>query len=199
MSKQKHKTLFKQRKRLFRFGRNKSGAAAIEFAIVAPIFLGLMFSTFEVGWFYFTNSTLDSATSKAARLVRTGQVQGWGTAEGVSNDDDRFAKLYDSVCNVVKVWGDCTDRMTFEVQTFPTFDALAADTTAPTCADAPAADISAIPFVPGAELEIVRVRICLIYNTINPAIGVNLSEGSSHQKHLISMLIFRNEPYEKNV
>ena len=33
----------------------RRGSAAVEFAIIAPIFLGMMFSMFEIGWFYFAN------------------------------------------------------------------------------------------------------------------------------------------------
>lgn len=181
------------------FAKNQEGTAAIEFAIVTPVFLAMMFSIFEVGWFFFTNSTLDAITAQAGRLVRTGQVQGWGPSDGVTNETQRFQKLYDHICDVTKAWGDCSTRLTLELKTYASFADLAADATAPTCADAPAADIASIPFEPGAELQIIRVRVCLIYNTINPAIGVNLSEGTTNQKHLISTLIFRNEPYEKNV
>ena len=65
------------------------------------------------------------------------------------------------------------------------------------CADSPPDDVAAIPFAPGGELEIVRARMCLIYDTINPLIGVNLAEGPEGQRHLVSTVIFQNEPYEK--
>lgn len=175
------------------FGKNRSGSAAVEFAIVVPVFLATMFSIFEVGWFYYVGSIVDASVTDGARMLRTGQIQKSG---GTPND--QFNILYDDVCNVLDTFGDCPTRLTIEVQTYPTFAALAADTTVPTCADAPPANLAAIPFIPGAELEIVRVRLCYIYTTINPAIGVNLSETGTNQRRLISTMIFRNEPYEKN-
>ncbi len=181
------------RARLRRLGGDRRGTAAIEFAIVAPVFLALMFSIFEVGWFYFSNSVIDAAVANASRLVRTGQIQ-----KGYADDDERFEAMYDEVCRVLDKFGDCEDRLTVEVSNYSTFSELAADNSAATCADSPPDQIEAMPFSPGGEYEIVRVRICFIYTTLNPAIGMNLSEGGSNKRHLVSTMIFRNEPYEKN-
>ena len=192
----------KARVRRVGFRRDQRGSAAVEFALVTPIFLVFMFSMFEIGWFYFTNSILDASTTSAARLVRTGQVQGWsGTADEVKQ------RLFNEVCDTVDLWGDCNTRLTVEVETFASFaDMFPA--TPPTCADAPPSNLAAIPFEPGGELAIVRVRICLLYDTVNPLIGadfktlgngVSLSEGDTGTRRLISTLMFRNEPYERNV
>jgi len=176
------------------FARNKSGSAAVEFSIVAPLFLAIMFSMFEVGWYFYANSVLDAATDKAGRMIRTGQVQENGS---LTTPTERFNFLYSEICDVVDAFGTCATRLTMEVQTFATFAALAAATAPVTCADSPPDDIAAIPFVPGNELQIVRVRVCLIYDTINPTIGANLSEGDDGQRHLVSTMIFQNEPYEQ--
>lgn len=176
-----------------RFHRDSRGATAIEFAIVAPVFMALMFSTFEVGWFYFANSITDAATATASRLVRTGQVQQW-----TGSDTERFQRLYDVVCNIVRPFGACDTHLTLEVQTFPTFQDLADDTSTPTCADDTPTKIAAIPFAPGKESQIIRIRVCLLYKTVNPAIGLRLAEPGSSMRRITSSLLFRNEPYEKN-
>ncbi len=176
-----------------RFAGDRSGAAAVEFSMVAPIFLLMMFSTFEVGWFFYANSIVDASVSEAARLVKTGQIQ-----QLAGTEQQKFDVIYDTVCDVLDTFGACSTRLTVEVQTYATFNALAADSTPPTCADAPPADISAIPFTPGDELQIVRVRICYIYDTINPAIGINVSEPGTSKRRLVSSMIFRNEPYQSN-
>jgi len=172
------------------FWRKRDGTAAIEFAIIAPVFLALMFSIFEVGWFHFVNSTVNIATTQSARIVRTGQVQLGGTSE---------QEYFQSVCNVVDIFGECDTTLTVDVTTFADFAALAMDTSDATCRDAPQAEIDNIPYNPGNENEIVRVRICVLYKTINPAIGVNLSETGSSIRRVSSTLIFRNEPYERNL
>ncbi|MEQ8748904.1 MAG: pilus assembly protein, partial [Amphiplicatus sp.] len=110
-----------------RFLRDRRGASAVEFAIVAPVFLMLMFSTFEVGWYYFVNSTVDGAATSAARMLRTGQ------AHGVSSGEF----FHQIVCPKVKLLGDCSSRMTVEVKKFDNFTDLAAHSTDPfVCKDA---------------------------------------------------------------
>ncbi|GJL96150.1 MAG: hypothetical protein DHS20C05_25550 [Hyphococcus sp.] len=176
-----------------RFCGDRRGSAAVEFSIVAPVFLLMMFSTFEVGWFYFANSIVDASVSGAARQIKTGQVQRSG-----GSDADKFQALYDDVCDIVDTFGACTNRLTVEVKSYTTFGELAADTAAATCADAPPDQVDAIPFSPGDELQIVKVRVCYIYTTLNPAIGINLAESGSSDRRLVSTMIFRNEPYERN-
>jgi len=168
---------------------DKKGSTAIEFAIIAPTFLALMFSTFEVGWFYFANSQVDAATIDAARLIRTGQAQ----EQGLTKD-----QFFNQVCPHLAAFGNCTNTMTVEVQKYTSFAALAADNSPVVCRDAPQAAIDAITYNTGADEEIVRLRICLLYKTINPAIGVNVSEGTTGKRRLYGTYIFRNEPYSKN-
>ena len=58
-----------------RFCRDTQGSSALEFAIVAvPLFL-LILATLQLSFVYFPNYVLETAASKAARLVRTGQAQ----------------------------------------------------------------------------------------------------------------------------
>ncbi|WP_425408686.1 TadE/TadG family type IV pilus assembly protein [Hyphococcus sp.] len=175
------------------FRSNTDGSAAVEFAIVAPLFLVMMFSIFEVGWFYFANSAVDASITDMARLVKTGQVQGWD-----GDDEEKYDRLYDDVCRIVSSFGGCDNRLTLEVDTFDTFNELAADNTPPVCADAPPEDLAALPFDPGEELQIIRVRVCYLYTTLNPAIGISMAEEGTNMRRLVSTMIFRNEPYELN-
>ena len=173
--------------------RDRSGSTAVEFAIVAPLFLMMMFSLFEVGWYYFANSVVDASVADAGRMILTGQLQ-----KSAGDNDDHYDELFNIVCRPLSAFGDCQDRLTVEVKRYDNFAALAADNTPLTCADAPPDQVAAIPFDPGDELEIIRVRICYLYTTLNPAIGINLSEPGTNKRRLSSVVIFRNEPYEKN-
>jgi Flp pilus assembly protein TadG len=175
------------------FFKRKDGTALVEFAIVSPIFLMMMFSLFEVGWFYYVNSIVDASVSDASRLIETGQIQ----KSGVSDAQKKVA-VFNAVCNILKNFGDCDQRLTVDVQTFASFAALDAASDSAVCADASDADLATIQFDPGSDLAIVRVRICFLYSTVNPAIGVNLSEPGSGQRRLVTQAIFRNEPYSVN-
>ena len=80
----------------------------------------------------------------------------------------------------------------------PDFAALAADTTPVVCRDDNPEVINAIAYDPGADGDIVRVRICLIYKTINPALGLNVSDTSNGTRRLHGSFLFRNEPFSRN-
>lgn len=173
---------------------DKSGASAVEFAIVSPLFIAMMFSLYEVGWYFYQVSVIDAATSDASRMVETGQIQKMSGSIA-----DKKLVLYNEVCNILQHFGSCSQRLTVEVDRFSTFAALAAASANPaTCADAPAAQLAAIPFEPGADLEIIRVRVCFLYRPVNPAIGLSFSEPGADYLRLVSTSIFCNEPYSTN-
>ncbi|MDZ7629156.1 MAG: TadE family protein [Parvularculaceae bacterium] len=169
--------------------RDRSGSAAVEFSLVALPFLGLMMSTFEVGWFYFAASQVDAATVTTARLVRTGQVQ--------KADFDK-AEFFGEVCPHLRAFGDCDETLTVEVTVFNSFAALAADTAPVVCANDDPAKIAALAFQPGTDNSIVRLRVCLLYKTLNPTIGVNVAETADGKRRVFSSFIFQNEPYSRN-
>jgi Flp pilus assembly protein TadG len=58
----------------------RKGSAAIEFALIAPVFFLLLMGIIENGVIYFAGSTLQYATDNAARFVRTGQAQAMSPA-----------------------------------------------------------------------------------------------------------------------
>jgi hypothetical protein len=163
-----------------RFRRCERGAAAVEFAIVAPVFLGLMFATFEVGWFYFVNSQIDSATVEAARLIRTGRAQ-------KENFDKQ--EFYDAVCG----------KLTVEVRRFTSFNQLATDNSSIVCSDDAETLIAGLPYDPGTDNDIVRLRICYLYQTLNPALGVNLSDRANGKRRLYGTFVSRNEPFTSGI
>jgi Flp pilus assembly protein TadG len=167
---------------------NRSGAAAVEFALIAPIFLALIFSIFEAGYFFFVSSAVDQACARAARLIRTGQAQSETTPI-------TKAAFFNEICEVVQHFGDCNERLTVDVARFADFDELAADLSAPTCQDADDASVDAIPYAIGAQREIVRVRICYLHKTISPGLGLDLAQAPDGSRKLISVAIFRNEPF----
>lgn len=172
-----------------RWVEDKRGAAAVEFAIVAPLFLALLFSILEAGYFFFVSSAVDQATARAARLIRTGQAQSATTP--ISRE-----AFFDEVCDVVKAFGDCDAKMTVDVSRFTTFAGLAADLSAPTCRDADDDAVDALPYSVGAQREIVRVRICYIHKTFNPGLGLDLAQAADGTRKIVSVAIFRNEPFD---
>ena len=82
-----------------RWRRDERGSAAIEFAIIAPIFFFLMFVIAETALVFIAEQVMDNAVFETARLIRTGQVQ---TAD-MSKADFRT-----KVCNRVSVFINCS-------------------------------------------------------------------------------------------
>jgi Flp pilus assembly protein TadG len=62
------------RRRAVRWRRDRGGASAVDFALVAPVFLTLLTLTMEVGWQLAIGAGLDHATRIAARWAATGQA-----------------------------------------------------------------------------------------------------------------------------
>ncbi len=65
--------------RLFRRDRER-GAAAVEFALVLPLFILLIFGTMEAGWFFSQQVEIRNAAREGARLA----VVDYGTAGEVT-------------------------------------------------------------------------------------------------------------------
>lgn len=167
---------------------DRRGAAAVEFAIIAPMFIALVLSILEAGYFFFVSSAVEQAGARAARLIRTGQAQSATTPIN-------RAAFFDEICEVVRHFGDCSKRLTVDVTRFTDFDDLAADLAAPVCRDADDDAVNALPYNVGAQREIVRVRVCFLYKPINPALGIDLSKSPDGSRKLITVTIFRNEPF----
>jgi Flp pilus assembly protein TadG len=57
--------------RALRFGRRREGAAAVEFALVAPTLFLVLMGLFEFGLFAWNRHSLEYATEETARVVMT--------------------------------------------------------------------------------------------------------------------------------
>ena len=177
--------------------RRQRGSTAVEFALVAPLFFALIFSILEAGWFFFVNSAVEQANATAARLIRTGQAQNAVDADGnpVYSKDAFFGEI----CRVVSIFGDCNDTLTVDVSRFASFDALAADISDPVCRDQDDPTIQGTQFSEsdyGSQNEIIRVRVCFLYKPVNPALGIKMPTNAHGFKEIVSLSIFRNEPFE---
>jgi Flp pilus assembly protein TadG len=60
------------RNALRRFRRNRRGSAAVEFALVAPVFFALLFAIIETSIVFFAGQVLETITQDAARTILTG-------------------------------------------------------------------------------------------------------------------------------
>src|SRR5471030_2957823 len=63
---------------LRRFRRSRGGSAAVEFALVAPMFFALLFAIIETAIVFFAGQVLETIMQNSARTILTGQTQGAG-------------------------------------------------------------------------------------------------------------------------
>lgn len=84
------------------FKGDRSGSAAIEFALLIGPLLLLILGTVEVSLNYFAGASMDLATQKVARLVKTGQAQGRGlnTAQLKTEMCQEMVNLFDCAANI---------------------------------------------------------------------------------------------------
>ncbi|MCK9991843.1 MAG: hypothetical protein Dbin4_00363 [Alphaproteobacteria bacterium] len=172
------------RKAGWRFGnflRNRSGATAVEFAMVAGPFLFTLFAVLEVAMIFFGSSALEGGVQEAARQIRTRELQmgGGGVAE-----------FRDKLCEEAVGLISCGEKLNVDVRTYEQFED--ADLTPPVDADGnPAAG----QFNPGGPEDVVVVRVYYVWDVHTPFLGLILGNiGSSNSRLLLSTAAFRNEP-----
>ncbi len=61
--------------------RDRRGATAVEFAMIATPFVFMIFAIIEVAIYFMVQVTLDNATALAARQLRTGQIVADGNSD----------------------------------------------------------------------------------------------------------------------
>ena len=97
---------------LDRFRRNRRGSAAVEFALVAPLFFCMLFAILETAVIFFAGQVLENATQESARLILTRQAQTAGMSETAFKTD---------LCNRIKVMFNCNGNLgniTVDVMSF---------------------------------------------------------------------------------
>jgi Flp pilus assembly protein TadG len=87
------------RRALRRWRRNQHGSAAIEFALIAPMFFGVLFAIFEIGITFFAGQVLENGLQQSARKLFTHQA----ADTGMTQED--FVK---DLCGRVSILMDCT-------------------------------------------------------------------------------------------
>lgn len=157
--------------------RDESGSSAIEFALVAPMVIALLFGTVEVGAMEMMSVNLDAAVTKAARLIRTGNAARAGSGQAFASQI--CASMSDTAAN-------CTARLAFSVSKFTTF-ANAAQAAA------------AVPngsFDAGGPGDIILIKATYTWPMILPLYGGEFTSSGASRAVLSAGTAFKNEPYQ---
>ena len=170
---------------LRRFFADRSGASALEFAMVAAPLILLLLAVFQVGIVYFANFSLEGATDRGARLIRTGQAQGKGfSAEQFKNE----------VCKYLVPPLTCSG-LKLDVRSYPSFAGAASNLTDPMGSDGNLkANFNYDPGV-GGDVVVVRAFYPLDIGAVLPA-EISLSNMGNNSRLLVATAAFRNEPFK---
>lgn len=167
---------------LRRFRRNHRGSAAVEFALVAPIFFGLLFAIIELALVFFASQLLETVTQDSARMIMTGQAQSAAYTQ---------AQFKNLVCTKVVALFDCVNGISIDVQSYSAFSAL--NLTDPI--DASKNFVPPNNYVPGGPGDIVVVRLFYQWPILVTKFKYDISNLSGSKRLLSATAAFQNEPY----
>ena len=169
---------------LLAFCRAESGATAVEFAIIGPVFIATLVAVLQVFLVVFAQIAIQNAAVEAGRYFMTGQAQGnnWSASTIVTNVCP--AALFN--CN----------NMYIVVQDSATF--AAANTSAPAMytGSTPNTQANYTFNSSGATpAQIVVVQLVYAWPVITGLFGFNLSNLPNNQVQLTGVTAVRVEPY----
>jgi Flp pilus assembly protein TadG len=170
------------RKALRRFRRNRRGSAAVEFALVAPVFFALLFAIIETAIVFFAGQVLETVTQDSARMIMTGQAQTAGFSQG------QF-KTY--VCGKINILFDCDTGIYVDVKSYPAFSNVSISDPI----DAGKNFVAPNNYSPGGPGDIVVVRLFYQWPLIVTGLGYNISNLKDSKRLLSGTAAFRNEPF----
>jgi Flp pilus assembly protein TadG len=169
-------------KALRHFRRNRRGSAAVEFALVAPVFFALLFAIIETAIVFFAGQVLETVTQDSARMIMTGQAQNAGYTQ---------AQFKTYVCGKISVLFDCVNGIYVDVKSYPGFSSVSINDPID----------SGKNFVPpnnysaGGPGDIVVVRLFYQWPLFVTGLGYNISNLAGSKRLLSATAAFRNEPY----
>jgi Flp pilus assembly protein TadG len=166
-----------------RFRAAQQGATAVEFALVAPAFLALLFAVIQVTLFLFAQQTLQNAAVQAGRQFMTGSAQSSNMTQA------GFANV---VCPLVSALLTCS-KLQINVANYSSFSA--ASTAAPAMYDSHGNLQTSGTFDYGSQGTIMVVQIVYPWPVFGIPIGSVLPNSGYGTTELMGVTAFRVEPY----
>lgn len=167
--------------RLRALPKEQRGAAAVEFALIAVPFFGLLFGIIETALLFFVSTVVEHAAMEAARDIRTGEIQKGGGETA----------FFDTACGEMGMVLSCAN-LHYDVRTFDDFESARPGSVI----EDETYDPDEMKFDAGKEEEIVVVRLFYEWKLVAPFLGdralANLENGN---RLIVATVAFRNEPF----
>jgi|SRR5665213_636280 len=181
------------RNALRRFRRNRQGSAAVEFALVAPVFFALLFAIIETAMMFFASQVLETMTQDSARVILTGQAQSGGVAAcqvagaAAPCTQGSFGTY---VCTQIPAFFSC-GNLYVDVESYSSFSNVVINSQI----DSSNNFINNMQYLPGGPGDVVVVRLFYQWPLFVTGLGYNISNLSGSKRLLVATAAFRNEPY----
>lgn len=178
--------------RLYRLARrlrgDRRGSAAVEFALVAPVFFALLFAIIETALVFFAGQLLETATQDSARLILTGQQQTSGLGKAQTIQQSEFKN---QVCARLSSIFDCANGIYIDVQSYSSFSGQSMNPPI----DSSKNFVTSTQYNPGTAGQVVIVRVYYQWQLFVTGLGYDISNLSGSKRLLVGTAVFRNEPY----
>lgn len=183
-------------RRFIRHGltRSESGATAIEFAIILPLFLSFILGIFDICSYFFVAGQLQYGVEQASRAIRVGDA----TVTG--NTKAKAAAFRDLVCSNIYTFmvNDCSNNLKVDVRSFSTFDVISYPPNQDLNGDG-IIDDDEVSYCAGEPSSAVVARAYFNYTTIVPSLAVLFTSVVPGTITISSSTTFRTEPYKGGV
>jgi len=169
-----------------RFRRNSRGTAAVEFALVAPLFFALLFAIIETGIMFFASQALETLTQNSARQILTGQAQ----TANYQTPADFITGVVCPTPPTAEVLFTCA-KIAVDVEKFSSF----ANVTLVNPVSNGVFNAGVLGYNAGTSCDVVIVRLFYQWPLFVTGLGYNIANLSNGQRLLTATAAFRNEPF----
>lgn len=166
------------------FRRDRRGATAIEFAMLALPFALLSFAIVETAISFTAQQVISNATDKIAREIRTGQM----TTANTTKEQFR-----DRICaDISMIVGSGCTELEFDLQTYSDFADVPRNIPLSPDGDL---DTTGFRYESGAEETINNLRIFYRWPVLTDVMKPHLSNLPDDKRLLFSTATWQNEPF----
>jgi Flp pilus assembly protein TadG len=161
-----------------------AGSPAVEFALVFPVFLGVVLATLQAGTIFLAKAYFESGAEQAARLVLTNQVGSLTAAQFQTEICNQLTALF--TCGEITVELEPLPAGTTNLQAMlPTFDSQG------NVVGTPTVDVGANAASSGTDMLLVVMYPWPVYGG---PLGLNFSNMGNGKMLMTSTQVFRTEP-----
>jgi Flp pilus assembly protein TadG len=174
------------------FVKNRDGATAVEFGLVALPFFALLFAIIETAMIFWSSQVLETALADASRKIYTGQFQ--TEHKNITDPKEIAAKFREELCSRVTALFACGSIVEVDIKSFSTgFPS----TGLPLPVQDGSFDASSFGYQNSGPGEIVVVRAAMQYPVLLGLMNSAQSNLNNGKRLIMASSAFRNEPFSQ--